>query len=172
MKFEPGKTYLRTRPILNGFGEFDYSFCSDPIRYLGEEKGMTLFCYPKGTVKGNFLGDGPRILPTAFNDSHWESLFDVMNGDEWTALDYFLTGKKIYRKSPLKLSSHMEELSFNFSFDVAGIEIIKLDTRFVGPENAVTLIASTKHHVVVEMDEKTIFLDERFTNPEDWKVLD
>ena len=171
MKFEIGKSYLRTRPIINGLGEYDYSFCSDPICYLGEQNGEILFCYPENTLKGRILGNGPRVLPLAYKDSYWESLSDVMDGDDWEALDYF-SNKKIYRKNPLKLSDSMEELSFNFSFDVAGIETIKYDTRFVGPENAVTILAATKYHVVVEKDDKTIFLDRRYANPEDWSVLE
>ena len=171
MKFEKNKTYLRIRPIINGLGEVDFSFCSDPIKYLFEHNGDHYFCYPKGTYKGDVLGTGTRLLPTAFRDPYWESVSDIMDGDDWAALDLF-SGKKIYRKKPLKISDSLEELSFNFSFDVAGIDTIKYDKRFVGPNNAVTVLAATKYHVVVEKNGYTIFLDCRYTNPEDWAVLE
>ena len=168
MKLEVGKTYLRTKPIYSYCGGYNYSYCNTPIVYLGEKNGEHLFCYPKNTHLGKILGDYPRVLPSAFADECWETLFDVMSGDAWPSLAA-LSGCKFYRIKAVKVNDRMEEHSFNFSFDVAGLKTETYDTRFMGRENAVAVIAATQSHLVIQdEDGDTYFLDERYANPDDW----
>ena len=174
MKFEKNISYLRTRPVLGPNGTWDYKFCSDPICFEGvDASGRIIYHYPENTEMGRRLKEGPRVLPTMYNDNNWESVFDITNGGDWAGLDYF-SGTKAYRKVPVELDvSTMEEHSFNFDFNEAEIQLIKRDLRFVGPGNAVVILAANKHHVVVETaDGKTVFLDERYAKPEDWEILD
>ena len=168
MKLEKGKTYLRTKPIYSYCGGYNYNFCNTPIIYLGEQGGKHLFCYPGNSHLGKILGDYPRVLPSAYVDDHWETLADVMNGSVGNSLNAF-SGCKFYRKNPVALNTDLEEQSFNFSFDVAGIKTVTYDTRFVGKEHAVVIIAATNDHLVIQDDDGEVyFLDERYSDPADW----
>ena len=173
MKLRKNCTLLRTVPIFGPGGEFDYKFCSDPIIYFGEQNGQHLYCYPANTRMGKYVGDGTRILPTAYLDVHWESVFDIMNGEEWPVLQSF-SGKHFYRKKPVMLHTSNDERYFDFSFDVTGLKLVTYDHRFVGEDKAVIVLAATKHHLVVldEKNEIPIFLDEPYVCQDDWVMLD
>ena len=168
MNMEVGKTYLRTKPIFSYTGGYNYQYCNTPIKYLGEQGGKHLFCYPENTHLGKILGAYPRILPSAYVDNCWESLSDVMSGTAWSSLSA-LAGCKFYRTKSVKLKTEWDDRSFDFSFDVAGLQTVTYDTRFMGRENAVVILAATKSHLVIQ-DEKgdVYFLDERYSNPDDW----
>lgn len=171
MKMEIGKTYLRTKPIYSFSGGYNYQFCNTPIVYLGEQGGKHLFCYPSTSHLGKILGDYPRVLPTAYVDDCWETLSDVMNGTAWPSLGT-LSGCKFYRSKPVKLKTE-DDRSFDFSFDVTGLQTtVTYDNRFMGRENAVAVIAATKSHLVIQdNDGEVYFLDERYSDPNDWVLV-
>ena len=170
MLFENGEVYVRTSSITSHNGLRDYSYCSEPIRIITTLNNEIIYQYTPDSWKGRTYGDGPRVLPYAYRDNCWEKVTDLLAGDENCALDRF-SGCKIFRKKPIEEYMNADDPNYGFSFDVLNIRQKREFWNYVGRENAVTLIAATKHNVIIEDNGKKVFLDERYTNASDWELF-
>ena len=86
-------------------------------------------------------------LPKSFNDGKWTSSWSIKNGLK-TSLDKY-KGKHIKRRKP---TEYDDESIVNY---------------------AVELVSATKYHVVIKNNlGKESILDSRYTNPNDWEVVD
>ena len=144
-ELESGKTYIRIAPCGEMGG--DYSFSSEPVlidKIL--ENGDIVCSYPNKP----YYFSSEFTLNSFWNDGKWIP-YESMKRMQKTSLND-AKGKLVHRIKPV-------ELHF-------GLDYSYIFRNYI-------LVTATKYHVILQdEDGKTFTLDSRYTNPDDWSVID
>lgn len=140
-----GLCYIRTEPAVFKNGYRDYSYTTKPLVFDGfNGDGAISFHYPKGSLHASCFGAETKVLPKCFADGNWTLVTNVEIGVKTTLNEW--RGKMIERIRP------------------AGFD-------HVACGKPVKLISATRHHVVVQSQDKKMILDCRYAKPEDWRLV-